>query len=52
MLAVGKVSIDVTRQFKLRNVFVKDLYNFLWFKYIRLLNNVRLNGGFWLKNET
>lgn len=52
MLAVGKISIDVTGQFKLRNIFAKDVYNCLWFKYICLLNNVRLTGGFWSKNET
>lgn len=46
MLAVGKISIDVTGHFKLRNIFAKDVYNCLWFKYVCLLNNVRLTGGF------
>lgn len=46
MSAVGKISIDVTGHFKLRNIFAKDVYNCLWFKYVCLLNNVRLTGGF------
>lgn len=42
MLAAGKISIDVTGQFKLRNIFAEDVFNCLWFKYIYLLNNAWL----------
>lgn len=46
------MSIDVSGQFKSRNIFAKNVYNCLWFKYTRLINNVRLTGGFQSKNET
>lgn len=51
MLAVGKISIDVTGQFKLSNAFANGVHSCLWFKYICLLNIVRQSGGLLVKEK-
>lgn len=52
MLAIGKISIDVTGQFKLSNVFANDVHSCLWFKYICLLNIAKHSGGLLVKGKT
>lgn len=51
MLAVGKISIDVTGQFKLSNAFANGVHSCLWFKYTCLLNIVRRVEDFWSRKK-